>query len=151
MGKTTLTIKRNECIAGMFDAAKALRNDFSSKVKGNPTGRDYGSFHSSIILESLSIELSLKHILENSKGTYSKTHSVRVLFGELESVTKNKIEAAYNAIKETKPDWPILDDLISEVDSIFVDWRYATFDGRHLNIKVDSWNCLGDILKDELV
>ena len=52
--------------------------------------------------------------------------------------------------KDQEIDWPELKDLLDQVSDIFVEWRYATFDGNHLNIKVGAWDFFGNILKGKV-
>lgn len=150
MGKTRFTIKRNESIIGMFDAAEELSNQFTQKMKQDPTGRDFGKYQSSIILQSLSLELSLKYLLDNANQTYPRTHSIKKLFEKLDGTLQNSIKNKYNEKQKENSNWSSFDDMLNEIDQLFVEWRYATFDGSHLNIQIDAWKYFGEILKNKI-
>jgi len=90
------------------------------------------------VMAAFSLELYLKSILQYEKGTIKKTHSIKAIFNELNEDTKDKIRVNFKAdiirnppinIKELEEQSGIkisndFDNVLSDVSSLFVDFRY---------------------------
>ena len=145
MGSAKFTFKRNEAIVGILEGGEYLSSYAMGRIKSNPQGSDFGMIQGSIILMALSIELCLKSIIEDFSGSYSKTHSIKVLFSELEETLQATIREEYSS-EAKKNNWLDFSDLLNEISSIFVEWRYATMDGGVLNLQMDSWDYFAKLL-----
>lgn len=150
MGKTTATINRNDTLIGLDKGADYLSALFSAKLKTGINSSDFGVYQGSIILRALTIELVLKCLIDEAGASYSLTHDVTTLFNQLDNEMRLSISQEYKSNLDEKKDWPGLDELLIKVSAVFVEWRYATFDGKHLNIKLDAWVQLNKILIDKI-
>ena len=90
-----------------------------------------GGMYPFAVNTAFACELYLKAILihNSTDGTIKKGHELEKLFGALPASTRTQIEATYSQNCTTA-----LNILLSEINTTFIDWRYAFENGVKINI-----------------
>ena len=150
MPSNKVTFKRVEAVIGLDDASNLLFATGGERLKSDAgSGSDFGFLQGGTILKALSIELMLKMILEDSSGTFERTHVVEDLVNALDASLRTKLEDAYTTRTQSES-WPDFNTLLGQISGVFVEWRYATMDAKSLNLQPQPWDYLAKLIRDEL-
>jgi len=150
MPSNQVTFKRVDAVIGLDDASDLLFSTGGDRLKSDAAaGTDFGFLQGGIILKALSIELMLKMILDDSSGTYERTHVIEDLVNALDSALRTKLENAYATTAQTE-NWPDFNTLLGQISDIFVNWRYATMNASTLTLQPQPWDHLAKLIREEL-